>query len=161
MCIRDSIKGIQGYYEAFHNVKYTEEAIEASVDLTVKYLHNKFLPDKAIDVIDSSGAKMKLHEGGGTISNKEIEKEVAKIANIKIDVIDDQKTESFAELDTKIKEKVFGQDVAVDTLVDSILVSKAGMRETNKPIGSFLFVCLLYTSPSPRDRYISRMPSSA
>ena len=134
------IKGIQGYYEAFHNVKYTEEAIEASVDLTVKYLHNKFLPDKAIDVIDSSGAKMKLHEGGGTITNKEIEKEVAKIANIKIDVIDDQKTESFAELDTKIKEKVFGQDVAVDTLVDSILVSKAGMRETNKPIGSFLFV---------------------
>ena len=134
------VKGIQGYYEAYHDVKYTDKAIEASVDLTVKYLHNKFLPDKAIDVIDSSGAKMKLHNGGGEITHKEIEKEVAKIANIKIDVIDDQKTESFENLDNKIKTKVFGQDVAVETLVDSILVSKAGMREANKPIGSFLFV---------------------
>ena len=95
-------------------------------------MHNKFLPDKAIDVIDSSGAKMKLHNGGGEITHKEIEKEVAKIANIKIDVIDDQKTESFENLDNKIKTKVFGQDVAVETLVDSILVSKAGMREAIK-----------------------------
>ena len=81
---------------------------------------------------------MKLHNGGGEITHKDIEKEVANIANINIDVIDYQKNDSFENLDNKIKTKVYGQDVAVETLVDSILVSKAGMREANK----LLVVCL-------------------
>ena len=131
--------GLQSHYEDFHKVKYTKEIIEKSVELCDRYIKNKLFPDKALDVIDAAGAVTKIAQRSD-VTMETILQQVSKIAKIKTDVIDVQDTRGFKNLDTEIKSKVFGQDEAVDKLVESILVSKAGLREPNKPIGSFLFV---------------------
>ena len=131
--------GLQSHYEDFHKVSYTKEVIEKSVELCDRYIKNKLFPDKALDVIDAAGAVTKIAQQTD-VTMETILKQVSKIAKIKTDVIDVQDTKGFKNLDTDIKSKVFGQDEAVDKLVESILVSKAGLREPNKPIGSFLFV---------------------
>ena len=131
--------GLQSHYEDFHKVKYTKELINKSVELCDRYIKNKLFPDKALDVIDAAGAVTKIAQRTD-VTMETILQQVSKIAKIKTDVIDVQDTKGFKNLDTEIKSKVFGQNEAVDKLVESILVSKAGLREPNKPIGSFLFV---------------------
>ena len=140
--LKDTIeicKGLQSHYEEFHKVKYEEGAIEKACELADRYVKNKYFPDKALDIVDAAGAVTK-------VLNKKIVKldsvvaQVSKLAKIKQEVVDVKDTKGFSKLDGKIKKKVFGQDEAVDKLVESILVSKAGLREPNKPIGSFLFV---------------------
>ena len=131
--------GLQSHYEDFHKVKYTKELINKSVELCDRYIKNKLFPDKALDVIDAAGAVTKIAQGTD-VTMETVLQQVSKIAKIKTDVIDVQDTKGFKNLDTEIKSKVFGQNEAVDKLVESILVSKAGLREPNKPIGSFLFV---------------------
>jgi ATP-dependent Clp protease ATP-binding subunit ClpA len=133
------VKGLKKYYEDFHGLEYDEEAMELAVDLAERYMHGKFNPDRAIDVIDVAGARNKLHNLGN-INKSAIENAVSKITRIPIDMIDAKENTNYANLETNIKKKLFGQDKAVGALVESILVAKSGMRPTNKPIGSFLFV---------------------
>ena len=134
------IKGLKQYYEAFHELEYTEEALDMAVELAERYMHGKYNPDRVIDVIDIAGARGKLHGLEGPVTVKQIEEAISKITRIPMDMIDAKENNNYANLEDKIKEKLFGQDKAVSALVESILVSKSGMRERNKPIGSFLFV---------------------
>jgi ATP-dependent Clp protease ATP-binding subunit ClpA len=114
--------------------------MDLAVDLAERYMHGKFNPDRAIDIIDVAGARNKLHKIEGKIGRNAIESAVSKITRIPMDMIDAKENANFASLETNIKSKLFGQDIAVESLVESILVAKSGMRPTNKPVGSFLFV---------------------
>ena len=134
------LKGLKQYYEAFHEVEYTDDALDLAVELAERYMHGKFNPDRAIDVVDVAGARTKLHKMGSKVKKEQIEQAVSKITRIPLDMIDAKENTNYANLDSNIRKKLFGQDKAVNTLVEAILVSKSGMRPTNKPIGSFLFV---------------------
>ena len=133
------VKGLKEYYEEFHNVAYEEALLDKSVDLTDRYVKTKYFPDKALDVIDAAGAAVKLREDND-VTMKDIVKVISKVSKIGEDVIDIESTNAYADLDSRIKQTVYGQDEAVDKIVESILVSKSGLREPHKPIGSFLFV---------------------
>ena len=134
------VKGLKKHYEEFHGLEYDEEAMELAVDLAERYMHGKYNPDRAIDVIDVAGARNKLHKIEGKIDRHAIESAVSKITRIPMDMIDAKENANFANLESNIKSKLFGQDKAVGALVEAILVAKSGMRPTNKPVGSFLFV---------------------
>ena len=134
------VKGLKKYYEEFHGLEYDEDAMDLAVDLAERYMHGKYNPDRAIDIIDVAGARNKLHKIEGKIGRNAIESAVSKITRIPMDMIDAKENANFASLETNIKSKLFGQDIAVESLVESILVAKSGMRPTNKPVGSFLFV---------------------
>ena len=134
------LKGLKKHYEEFHEREYDEDALELAVDLAERYMHGKYNPDRAIDVVDVAGARARLHNLSGKIDRNAIEAAVSKITRIPMDMIDAKENANFANLEDNIKAKLFGQDKAVGALVESILVAKSGMRATNKPIGSFLFV---------------------
>ena len=142
MNIPDTIevcKGLQPLFEDFHGVIYDEGTIEKIVTLSEQYIKNKALPDKAIDVLDQSGAVSKLDKLPN-VSMENVFQQVAKISKVSKDMLDVSQKDSYKTLDARIKDKVFGQDKAVDVMVESILVSKAGLREHDKPIGSYLLV---------------------
>jgi len=131
--------GLKSQYEEFHKVSYESDTISKSVDLCDRYIKNKYFPDKALDVIDAAGASVKLRNDTN-VSIADIVAVVSKISKIGVDVIDIEKTDSFKSLDYRMKKTVFGQDEAIDKIVESVIVSKSGLREANKPIGSFLLV---------------------
>ena len=133
------VKGLKEYYEDFHKVKYDDALLDKSVELTDRYVKTRYFPDKALDIVDASGAAVKLR-GDTTVTMKDIVSVIAKISKIGVDVVDTESTTGYKDLDVRIKNKVYGQNDAVDKIVESILVSKSGLREPNKPIGSFLFV---------------------
>ncbi|WP_184718387.1 ATP-dependent Clp protease ATP-binding subunit ClpA [Caulobacter sp.] len=136
------LKGLKSYYEDFHKLKYTNEAIKVAVELSAKYITDRKLPDKAIDVIDEAGAsQMLLPEGRRkkTLGVKEIEAVVAKIARIPPKSVSKSDTEALKELETDLKRAVFGQDEALTQLSAAMKLARAGLREPNKPIGSYLF----------------------
>ncbi len=143
--IPDSIKilkGLKPYFEEFHKVRYTNDAVKAAVDLSAKYMHDRKLPDKAIDVIDEAGAsQMLLAESRRkkTIGVAEIEAVVATMARIPPKSVSKSDTEKLKDLDTELKRVVFGQDTAIDALAASIKLARAGLREAEKPIGCYLF----------------------
>ena len=140
--VEDTIKiaiGLKPYFEEFHKVSYTDEMVEKSVDLADRYIKNKFFPDKAVDIIDAAGARTKLR-GEEIVMQDDILHVISKMSNIGKDVIDVDSTEGYKSLDKRIKTKVYGQDEAVDQIVESIFVAKSGLREENKPVGSFLLV---------------------
>lgn len=133
------IKGIAPVYEAFHQVKYADGVLDEIVDMCDKHIHGKFFPDKAIDVIDASAVRTKLADK--PIVDLEIAQNVvSRISKIPMEMINIKQTDHYADLEGNVKKKVFGQDTAIETLVDSILIAKAGLRPSNKPIGSYLFV---------------------
>jgi ATP-dependent Clp protease ATP-binding subunit ClpA len=134
------VKGLKKYYEEFHETVYDEDALDYAVDLAERYMHGKFNPDRAIDIIDVAGARTRLHKITGNIDRSAVEHAVSKLTRIPIDMIDAKENTNYANLEGNIKKKLFGQDSAVSTLVEAIFVAKSGMRPTNKPIGSFLFV---------------------
>ena len=133
------LNGILTYYEKFHQTKYDDGCVDLAVDLADRFIHNKFLPDKAIDVIDAAGAKAKLAQAP-SVTKHMIQQQVSKISNVPMDVIDEKQTDNYAGLEGKVKTKVYGQNEAIEKLVDSIMIAKAGLRPFNKPIGSYLFV---------------------
>jgi len=136
------LKGLKTYYEDFHKLKYTAEALKVAVELSAKYITDRKLPDKAIDVIDEAGAsQMLLPESRRkkTIGVKEIEGVVAKIARIPPKSVSKSDTEALKELETDLKRAVFGQDEALSQLSAAMKLARAGLREPNKPIGSYLF----------------------
>ncbi len=136
------LKGLKPYYEDFHRLKYTTEAIKGAVDLSVRYIHDRKLPDKAIDVIDESGAaQMLLPEAKRkkTIGIKEIEATIATMARIPPKTVSKDDAEVLSNLDTALKQVVYGQDKAIAALTSAIKLARAGLREPEKPIGSYLF----------------------
>ena len=136
------LKGLKPYFEEHHKVKYTNDAIKAAVELAEKYLHDRKLPDKAIDVIDEVGASQMLlpeSKRKKTVGVKDVEAVLAKMARIPPKTISKSDTEALKDLDTNLKRMVFGQDDAIDKLSAAMKLSRAGLREAEKPIGSFLF----------------------
>lgn len=136
------LQGLKSYYEQFHNVHYTANALKSAVELSVKYLPDRFLPDKAIDLIDEAGAKNRLlptKQRKKTISVADIEKIIAKIARIPESSVSTSDKTKLQNLSTQLKRQVFGQDSAIEVLSDAITLNRAGLGRDNKPIGAFLF----------------------
>ncbi|HEY1414805.1 MAG TPA: ATP-dependent Clp protease ATP-binding subunit ClpA [Caulobacteraceae bacterium] len=136
------LKGLKSYYEDFHKLKYTSEAIRAAVELSAKYITDRKLPDKAIDVIDEAGAsQMLLPEARRkrVIGIKEVETVVAKIARIPPKSVSKSDTESLRRLEADLASAVFGQAEAIEQLSSSMKMARAGLRDADKPIGSYLF----------------------
>jgi ATP-dependent Clp protease ATP-binding subunit ClpA len=135
------MKGLRKYYEKHHGVKITNQAIIDSVKYSVKYMTDKKLPDKAIDLIDCACARFKVRdEDGGIVDHDEIVFEVAKIANLPIDQVASKENKNLKDLEKNMKAKVYGQEKAIDTMLDKIFIAQAGLKSLNKPIGTFLFV---------------------
>jgi ATP-dependent Clp protease ATP-binding subunit ClpA len=140
------LKGIRKYYEKHHNVKITDAAIEQAVKLSVKYMADKKLPDKAIDIIDCASARYKLKDDPEMegveqlVDVEQITYELSKMINMPLEMVAQKESKNLAELESGMKSAVYGQDGAVDTLLDKIFVAQAGMKQPNKPIGSFLFL---------------------
>lgn len=143
--VEDSIeimKGLKPYFEEFHKLKYTNEAVVASVELSAKYIHDRKLPDKAIDVIDETGASQMLvpeAKRKKKITVKEIEATVATMARIPPKTVSKSDAEVMANLEKDLKRLVFGQDPAISALASAIKLARAGLREPEKPIGCYLF----------------------
>jgi ATP-dependent Clp protease ATP-binding subunit ClpA len=143
--VDDSIEiltGLKSLYEEHHNLQYTDEAIEASSRLSAKYINDRFLPDKAIDVLDEAGAYLRLNKKKNQkkISEKDIEHIVSKIAKIPVASVSSSDKKNLKQLDKKLFKVIFGQDRAIETLTTSIKRSRAGLSSPERPIGSFLFI---------------------
>ncbi|RVD38191.1 ATP-dependent Clp protease ATP-binding subunit ClpA [Mesorhizobium sp. M4A.F.Ca.ET.020.02.1.1] len=143
--IEDAIeimKGLKPYFEEFHKVRYTSEAIKASVELSARYINDRKLPDKAIDVIDETGASQMLvpeAKRKKTIGIKEIEATIATMARIPPKTVSADDEKVLQGLDIELKRVVYGQDTAITALTSAIKLARAGLREPEKPIGSYLF----------------------
>lgn len=140
--IEDTIKiltGVKGEFEKFHNVSYSDEAIKTAVELSVKHINDRFLPDKAIDLLDEAGATLSLQNQSGEVSSELIEKMVAKIARIPEKTVSTSQKDKLKNLETDIKMVLYGQDDAVHAVTSAIELSQSGLRSGDRPIGSFLF----------------------
>jgi len=143
--VEDSVKilkGLKPYFEKHHDIKYTSDAIRMAVELSARYIHDRKLPDKAIDVIDEAGAAQHLvaeSKRRKTIGAKEIEAVVAKLARIPPKSVSKDDAEVLKDLEASLKRVVFGQDQAIDALSSAIKLARAGLREPEKPIGNYLF----------------------
>jgi ATP-dependent Clp protease ATP-binding subunit ClpA len=143
--IDDTIKivmGLKPYFEEFHGIKYTNDAIKTAVDLSAKYITDRKLPDKAIDVIDEAGAAQWLlpeSKRRKQIGAREIEVVISKMARIPAKQVSKSDAEQLRSLETDLKRVVFGQDAAITALAAAIKLARAGLREPNKPIGCYLF----------------------
>ena len=136
------LKGLKTYYEDFHKLKYTDDAIKAAVELSAKYITDRKLPDKAIDVIDEAGAsQMLLPEAKRRkkLGVKDIENVIAKMARIPTKSVSKSDTEGLRSLEEDLKRAVYGQDDAIHQLAAAMKMSRAGLRDGQKPIGSYLF----------------------
>ena len=135
------LKGLKKYYEKHHNVKITNQAIIDAVKYSSKYITDRKLPDKAIDLIDCASARFKVRdEESGIVDHDEIVFEISKIANLPVDQIANKEGKNLSSLDKNMKAKVFGQEKAIESLLDKVFIAQAGLKSLNKPIGSFLFV---------------------
>ena len=135
------LMGLKKYYEKHHGCKITKQAIIDSVKYSVKYMSDKKLPDKAIDIIDCACARFKIRdEEGGTVDHDEVVYEVAKMTNLPLEQVAAKETKKLTNLEDSLKAEVFGQENAIDTLLDKIYIAQAGLKSVNKPVGSFLFV---------------------
>jgi len=136
------LDGIKSIYEDYHNVSYTKESILSAIDLSSKYINDRFLPDKAIDVIDETGAMLNISRKNDkkiTVNQIDIEKTISKITKIPEQNITAADTKNLKNIESSLKRVIFGQDAAVETLSSAIKLSRVGLRDDNKTIGSFLF----------------------
>lgn len=140
------LRGLKKYYEQHHNVKISDAAIDQAVKLSMKYMSDKKLPDKAIDIIDCASARYKLKDDESMegveqiVDIEQVTYELSKMINMPLETVAQKESKNLSELDSQMKGVVYGQDKAVETLLDKIFVSQAGMKAPNKPIGSFLFL---------------------
>lgn len=138
---KEIIKGIIDYYSEYHNCKYTDDAIDSAVELSVKYVHDKFLPDKAIDLIDEAGAYLSKNDTkDGVVDKSLIELIVSESYNIPKETVTKEDKHLIFELEDALKREVFGQDEAIRECVKAIKLSRAGLTDGNKPVASLLFV---------------------
>ena len=138
----DILKGLKPYFEDYHSVKFSNDAIKSAVELSARYIHDRKLPDKAIDVIDETGAAQQLlpqSKRRKSISAKEVEATVATMARIPPKTVSKDDKEVLSNLETNLKRMVYGQDQAIDALTSQIKLARAGLREPEKPIGNYLF----------------------
>lgn len=139
----EMLKGLQSFYEKHHNVIYEDDAIEAAVILSDRYINDRRLPDKAIDVMDEAGARIKLNKKNpkdkAVVTENDIEHIVAKIVHIPPKTISKDESETIKGLEDELRSQIFGQDRAIEELVDAIKLEKAGLRDHAKPIGCYLF----------------------
>ncbi|MET3612698.1 ATP-dependent Clp protease ATP-binding subunit ClpA [Rhizobium aquaticum] len=138
----DIMKGLKPYFEDYHKLKYTNDAIKAAVELSARYISDRKLPDKAIDVIDEAGAAQMLLPASRrrkTITDKEIEATIATMARIPPKTVSKDDEMVLANLDKELRSVVYGQDNAIDALSSAIKLARAGLREPNKPIGCYVF----------------------
>ena len=134
--------GLKGYYEAFHGISFTPEAINAAVDLSVRYISDRKLPDKAIDILDEAGAAQKVlpaEQRHTTITVHDIEIVVAKVARVPVNQISIDDRTALKNLEGDLKRMVFGQDAAIEALATAVKMSRAGLRDHEKPTGAYLF----------------------
>jgi len=140
------MKGLRKYYEDHHNVDITDAAIEQAVKMSVKYMHDKKLPDKAIDVIDCASARYKLKRTEESddvreiVDIEQINFEMSRMVNIPKETVSQSESSRLTHLEENMKTKVYGQDTAVDTVLDKIFVAQSGFKSPEKPVGSFLFL---------------------
>ena len=139
---KEILKGLRKYYEEFHNVEIKDSAIDAAVKLSVKYQTDKKLPDKAIDLIDVACARFKVRdqEENKVIDEASVQFELAKLVKLPEEQVKERESENLAHLEENLKGVVYGQEKAIDEIVDKILVAQAGLKNENKPIGSFVFM---------------------
>ncbi len=136
------LEGLKGYYETYHGITFTDAAIKAAVDLSVRFISDRKLPDKAIDVLDEAGAAQKVaaeDKRHQVIDVADIEQIVAKIARVPVASVTSDDRQALKNLDTDLRRMVFGQDAAIDAVTNAIKMSRAGLRDPEKPLGSFLF----------------------
>ena len=136
------LNGIKDIYESYHDVKYTDESIKSAVELSSKYINDRFLPDKAIDVIDETGALLNINRKSTKsikVTKKDIEITISKITKIPEESISVSDKKNLKNIEENLKRVIFGQDQAVETLSNAIKLSRVGLRDENKTIGSFLF----------------------
>ena len=140
------IKGIRKYYEKHHNVKITDAAVDQAVKLSMKYMADKKLPDKAIDIIDCAAARYKLKDDDSMegveqiVDIEQVTYELSKMINMPLETVALKESKNLSDLEGGLKTAVYGQDSAVDSLLDKIYVAQSGMKHPNRPIGSFLFL---------------------
>jgi len=137
------LKGLKKNYEDYHRVKYTDSALRAAVELSVRYIHDRHLPDKAIDIMDETGAYVRLKDatsGVRVIKRMDIERIVSKMANVPESIVGLDEKEKLLKLEEELNNRIFGQKEAVKMVSDAIKRSRAGFHEASKPIASFLFV---------------------
>ncbi|WP_319529023.1 ATP-dependent Clp protease ATP-binding subunit ClpA [uncultured Cohaesibacter sp.] len=138
----DILKGLKPYFEDYHSVKFSNDAIKSAVELSARYIHDRKLPDKAIDVIDETGAAQQLLPASRrrkSITVKEVEATIATMARIPPKTVSKDDKEVLASLEINLKRMVYGQDQAIDALTSQIKLARAGLREPEKPIGNYLF----------------------
>ena len=138
----DILNGIKKYYEDYHQTNITDAAINAAIKLSVKYQSDKKLPDKAIDLIDLACSRFNLKDNvqEKNVGEAEIQFELAKVVNLPKEQVAEKETDNLANLEKNIKSTVYGQDTAIEDIVDKILVAQAGLKSEDKPIGSFVFM---------------------
>lgn len=139
----DILEGLKEGFEAYHNVKYTEEALSAAVNLSSKYMNDKFLPDKAIDIIDEAGAFLDINRKkykNGIVDEAVIEEIISKTCHIPKQVVENTEAKSLKILEKELKKNIFGQNLAVEEVTKCVKMSRAGLNDENKPIASMLFV---------------------
>jgi ATP-dependent Clp protease ATP-binding subunit ClpA len=135
------IKGLRKYYEKHHGVKITNQAVIDSVKYSIKYITDKKLPDKAIDLIDCACARFKVKDiEDGIVDHEEIMFEVSKAAGLPVEQIAAKENKNLKDLDKNMRGKVYGQESAIEILLDKIFIAQAGLKSLNKPVGNFLFV---------------------
>ena len=132
------LAGLTKHYEKFHGITYDAGATDLCVDLADRYMKNKYFPDKALDIMDAAGAVAKLMETG-TVTTQNVLEQASKIAKIPMDMIDMKANDALANLEPRLKNKVYGQEKAIEALVESIYMAKSGLRNPAKPVGNFLF----------------------
>ena len=140
---KDILTGIKKYYEDYHKTTITDEAIAEAIKLSVKYQADKKLPDKAIDLIDAACSRFNLLDEEPeekVISSTNIQSELAKVIKVPKEQVAETETENLVNLENNLKTKVFGQDEAIEKIVDKILVAQAGLKPEDKPVGSFVFM---------------------
>jgi ATP-dependent Clp protease ATP-binding subunit ClpA len=138
---KEILTGLRQHFEKFHLGTINDEAIEAAVDLSVRYQTDKRLPDKAIDLIDMSCARLKIKNADFVVTKEDIVDTISKATKIpKENLMSEKATDNLINLESTIKDKLYGQDSAVDQVLEKIYVAKAGMKSHNKPIGNFLFL---------------------
>lgn len=136
------LNGLRGYYEEYHGVRYSSKALRVAAELSAKYMHDRFLPDKAIDVIDEAGAALKLltpARESKTVRPEDIEIVIARMARIPPKRVVSSEKELLGDLKSKLQSVIFGQDQAIDQVVRAIKLSRSGLGQPEKPVGSFLF----------------------
>ena len=135
------LKGLQKKYEEYHNIKFSDEALQSAIDLSVKYIHDRFLPDKAIDIIDDAGASFMLRSRKDeTIKQKDIANIVSKLLKLPPETLKQDESEKLKNLEANLSKKIIGQQKAIKALSSAIKRSYAGLNAPNRPIGSFLFI---------------------